>query len=129
MKAHLYFSLDALTVELEEAYSERAADLLPDSLESARAKLSDALEVVINKAQAALSLPDAIYVCSSPIDFARFPNYVRVAVLLPATEHVSVFGLIASAVESLNTMDVGMREIASSILIEQMLSYESTPRI
>jgi hypothetical protein len=129
MKAHLLFTLDALTVELEETYSERAPDLLPESLESVRERLSDALELVISKAQASLSTPEAVYLCSSPLDFARFPDYLRVAVLLPATEHVSVFGLICSAIESLNTMDIGMREIASSILIEQMLSYESTPRI
>jgi hypothetical protein len=129
MKAHFLFTHAGLTVELEQGYSERVAEPLPDSLESVRAKLTDALEVVIRKAQTSLSTPDAIYLCSSPVDFARFPGYVRAAVLMPATEHVSIYKLIASAIESLNTMDVGMRERAGSILIEQMLSYESTPRI
>jgi hypothetical protein len=128
MKAHLTFSLTALTVELTEIYSQTSPGPLDDSIERVRRKLSEALEVVIQNAQTNLSSVDGIYVSSSPIEFVQFVNQVRAAILLPATEHVSVFELISSAVESLNTIDVGMFEMVSSILIEQMLSYDSSPR-
>jgi hypothetical protein len=46
MKAHLTFSLTALTVELTEIYSQTSPGPLDDSIERVRRKLSEALEVV-----------------------------------------------------------------------------------